>query len=421
MMNRQRKAIILISLLVASLVGAGGLLLSNQAASVFQRMDLDGDKRLQRYEVGPLVRKQFYEFDADSNGVWDSGESAAYLRHVLYRNFVKRFSRIALETYPPSGEVSIVDIEAAVEEIVRKLKLPGATFIVGKDGREVFRVSVGEIQSDTVVPVASASKWVSSVVLMRLVERGFLDLNAPLDQYLKNLPAQWQSVSLKHLLALTSGADKGHGLEHHPITPYEQQFAFLIDKPMWGEADKQFAYGGISMQIAGYLAEQVSGKRWSELYREFVSDQVNMASSYYGHPFWNVLDAEINSPNLAGGLYTTANDYFRFLSALTEPDASQRLLGSQTLDLMERDNTSHLEQAVRPPSVPDDWFYGLGLWCESPVESRCTHISSAGAFGAFPWIHRDSGTYGILVTLGAVSDVLPRAIELRDMAIRAVN
>ena len=44
-------------------------------------------------------------------------------------------------------------------------------------------------------------------------------------------------------------------------------------------------------------------------------------------------------------------------------------------------------------------------------------VNSAGAFGTFPWVDRETGTYGVLVTLGSIAEVLPYALNLRRLAI----
>jgi hypothetical protein len=75
------------------------------------------------------------------------------------------------------------------------------------------------------------------------------------------------------------------------------------------------------------------------------------------------------------------------------------LLTEDSIGQMESDHTSTLTQNFRSPMVPNVWFYGLGLWCENPIERRCMLVNSAEAFGTFPWIDRTSGTHGVLITL----------------------
>lgn len=113
------------------------------------------------------------------------------------------------------------------------------------------------------------------------------------------------------------------------------------------------------MQISGYIAEQASGKRWSQLFDELVATPAGMEHSTYGHPFWYSPGVEIQSPNLAGGLYASGQGYFNFLTALSADGIARRLLTDDSLGQMESDQTSTLvHHSVRGP-LPEDWFTGL--------------------------------------------------------------
>ena len=287
--------------------------------------------------------------------------------------------------------------------------------LVGRNGVEGIRVRSGDFDANTVVSVASASKWVSSAVLMRLVEQGVLSLDAPLKRYIPELTGHWADTTLRQLLSHSSGASWGHAIENPPSMSYGEHVEQLIQIPVKNEPGVVFAYGGISMQIAGYAAERASGKRWSQLFDELVATPSEMEQSVYGHPFWHSPGTEIHSPNLAGGLYASGQDYFNFLTTLFPNETGRGLLAKGTIDQMESDLTSSLVQIV--PGPRPDWFYGLGLWCEAPLAGRCMQVNSAGAFGTFPWVDRETGTYGVLVTLGSIAEVLPFALNLRRLAI----
>ena len=55
------------------------------------------------------------------------------------------------------------------------LRLPGASLLVVHDGTLVEQEVWGSYTLDTVVPIASASKWLSAAMIMTLVEDGVLD------------------------------------------------------------------------------------------------------------------------------------------------------------------------------------------------------------------------------------------------------
>ena len=376
-------------------------------------MDVDRSGMLQTEEVSPLMRLRFSELDSDGDGSIGRGEMASYIRSSLFNVMLRKWRARGLPVYPDN--VQRESLQAALDEMVDVLELPGAVMLVGRNGVKGIRVRSGDFDANTVVSVASASKWVSSAVLMRLVEQGVLSLDAPLKSYIPELTGHWAETTLRQLLSHSSGASWGHAIENPPSMSYGEHVEQLIKIPVKNEPGAVFAYGGISMQIAGYAAERASGKRWSQLFDELVATPSEMEQSVYGHPFWHSPGTEIHSPNLAGGLYASGQDYFNFLTTLFPNETGRGLLAKGTIDQMESDLTSSLVQIV--PGPRPDWFYGLGLWCEAPLAGRCMQVNSAGAFGTFPWVDRETGTYGVLVTLGSIAEVLPFALNLRRLAI----
>ena len=388
---------------------------SDQVDRIMAMMDVDRNGMLQTEEASPLMRLRFSELDSDGDGSMGRSEIAAYLRVSIFNVTLRKWRARGLPVYPDN--VQRESLQVALDEMVEVLELPGAVMLVGRNGVERIRITSGDFDANTVVSVASASKWVSSAVLMRLVEQGVLTLDAPLNSYIPELTGHWANTTLRQLLSHSSGAGRGHAIENPPSMPYREHFEQLIQIPVNNAPGVEFSYGGISMQIAGYAAEQASGKRWSQLFDELIARPSEMQQSVYGHPFWHSPGTEVHSPNLAGGLYTSGQDYFNFLTALFPDAMGHRLLAEESIGQMESDQTSTLVHEFRAPGVMGDWSYGLGLWCESPIEGRCTYINSAGAFGTFPWVDRASGTYGVLVTVGSIAEVLPFAANMRRLAI----
>lgn len=382
-------------------------------------MDYNRNGALELEEVGPSMKLRFAEIDADGDGHIRRRELLPYLFDSTRRALRVRMRTRGLPGKDMPASVSAADIDRALAQMVEVLDLPGAALIVGLAGRETYRGSAGEIGVQTRVPVASASKWVSAAVIMKLVEAQRLDLDRPLADYLPDLPAHWRKVTPRQLLSFTAGVAEGHAFEASPETPNRKVYEQLAQKPLHGAPGAEFTYGGITLQIAGHLAEQVGGLSWNELFTSQVAAPAGMTASFYGHPLWHRDGAVQSSPNVAAGLHTTAEDYFRFLTALLPTDSGAApLLSPASIQEMETDYTRGLPQNFRPPAVLPDWSYGLGLWCERRRERQCLTVSSAGAYGTFPWIDRETGSYGVLVTVGQIRPVMPFALHLRALAER---
>ncbi|MBC7983484.1 MAG: hypothetical protein H7Y02_06485 [Candidatus Obscuribacterales bacterium] len=100
------------------------------------------------------------------------------------------------------------------------------------------------------------------------------------------------------------------------------------------------------------------------------------------------------SPQLAGGIHTTAQDYGFFL---------RKILGNQ---LIIRDQLGTNAVCTNPltcglalytpiPSA-ESWHYSLGHWVEDDPVVGDGAFSSAGAFGFYPWIDAAKTYYGII-------------------------
>lgn len=104
------------------------------------------------------------------------------------------------------------------------------------------------------------------------------------------------------------------------------------------------------------------------------------------------------SPQLAGGINTSASQYAIFLrKILSKQLYIGDLLGAHSVCT----NPKTCASAVYTP-VPSklSWDYSLGHWVESDPASGDGAYSSAGAFGFYPWIDKTKTYYGVLAREG---------------------
>lgn len=377
-------------------------------------MDFNSDGLLQPTEIGPLARHRFDVLDADASGYLDKSEQRLWLLSNIGGKVSAALNQVSPSFDATSASTSNDDIRLMLQRMVNDLNLPGAALIFGRDGGEVVQLSVGDISIDSVVPVASASKWITAATVMVLVDQGVLQLDQPIESYIDSLPPRWSRVTIRQLLSHTAGVERSHVLNVSPQSVRASMYKAVIGVPFHADSGSEFAYGGATMQMAGLVAEAVTGESWGDIFDTLVAKPIGMQHSFYGHPLWDGERSEIITPNLGGGLHTSAREYFAFLARLAGAD-DDRFISNESIASMEIDNSSGLNQYFRPTGIPDSWGYGLGLWCESIDNVICDRVSSAGAFGTYPWIDRKTGTFGVLVTLGEAIDVMPYAQHISQM------
>jgi CubicO group peptidase (beta-lactamase class C family) len=99
------------------------------------------------------------------------------------------------------------------------------------------------------------------------------------------------------------------------------------------------------------------------------------------------------SPQLAGGVHTSATDYAVFLRKMVN---GQLAIAQQLATPAVCTLPSACPQAVYSPATPYAWHYGYAHWIEDDPATGDGAFSSAGAFGFYPWIDSTKQYYGIL-------------------------
>lgn len=116
-----------------------------------------------------------------------------------------------------AGIVSGKTRETLIDDFAKNQGFQGVV-LIGKAGKPVYHRSVGfsDIEQkrattlETPYPIASISKWLTSIALLKLQEAGHIDLNAPISRYLKSYRADnGDKVRLQHLMTNISGIPNG--------------------------------------------------------------------------------------------------------------------------------------------------------------------------------------------------------------------
>jgi CubicO group peptidase (beta-lactamase class C family) len=223
-----------------------------------------------------------------------------------------------------------------------------ATFKNGVVEHEKFH-SVGKpVDRNTVFQVASLSKWISAFGIMKLVQDGKLNLDAPVSKYLKRWqlpPSKFnnEEVTVRRLLSHTAGLTDELGYSGFEIgttvQPIEQSLtkASDADEGISGavyvgiQPGSEFKYSGGGYTLLQLLVEEVTGQSFDSYMKESVFKPLNMVHSTY---VWNdssaYLLAEFYNSNsskskhycytslAATSLYTSLSDLELFFQAHLE-------------------------------------------------------------------------------------------------------
>lgn len=286
-------------------------------------------------------------------------------------------------------------LTASIRQAVEEAPLEGACLLVVQDGKTIAEQCFGRYTSDTVVPIASASKWLSAATIMTLVDEGKLSLDDPVSKYLPKFTGKKGRITIRQLLSHTSGLPG----QAPALGDFRTTLAEAVDRiaeiELVAEPGTEFRYGGVSMQVAGRVAEIVGGKPWAKIFQERIAGPCEMTSTRYGRFGLS------RNPRIAGGASSTLHDYRNFLTMILGRGEFQgrRVLSVEAIRQMEQDQTRGAEsKAATLVRLQAGTKYGLGEWLDRQDErGQGIEISSPGAFGFRPWIDREHDLLGIFV------------------------
>ena len=279
--------------------------------------------------------------------------------------------------------------DAFVGQLVREVPLAGAALFIAQDGDVLHQRCHGAHDEQTRMAVASASKWVSAAVIATLIDDGTLHLDERVSDYIESFGGDKSAITLRQLLAHTSGLPKGEtACVNQPQAALADCADEIAGLPMAAAPGTVFAYGENSFQVAGRMAEVAAGKSFEKLFRERLAEPLGMTHSDWAYRSREAGQVRVSNPRLGSGLRSTLHDLGRFAMMLSNAGVvdGARVLHSQTVSMMFEDHTFGLPVAFSPNAFPGPG-YGLGCWRDiADAQGRAVQLSSPGAYGTTPWV-----------------------------------
>ena len=286
---------------------------------------------------------------------------------------------------------------AAVRRIMEAQAVPGASVAVGIDGEIVWSEGFGWADVEHGVPVTtltkfrvgSVSKTFAASGLGLLMERGQVDLDAPVQTYVPGFPEKRWPVTTRQIGGHTAGIRHYRGLEmlsdrHYP-TVLSGLEIFSGDTLLF-EPETDYSYSTYGWNLVSAVMEGASGRNFLELMRNDVFEPLGMRhtvadhndsiiahrTEFYEHGEGGAL---VNAPHVdnsykwaGGGYLSTPEDLVRFGQAHMRPG----FLRAETLAALQT------SQALRSG---EETNYGIGWRIGAQQDGDVTKGHSGGSVG----------------------------------------
>ena len=181
---------------------------------------------------------------------------------------------------------------AAIDAFLATQPFQGV-ILLGRAGKPVFSRAIGmaDIEArrpatvETPYAIASISKWLTSIGLLRLAQAGQVDLDAPILRYLPDYRADTGAkVTLRHLMSNMSGVPNGFvpAAKADPDI-FRKSFSTAEAVRMFCSGDlafapgAQFDYAPTNWIIITAIIEVVTGKPYAQAMSELVTAPLGLA------------------------------------------------------------------------------------------------------------------------------------------------
>ncbi|MCB9872519.1 MAG: beta-lactamase family protein [Planctomycetes bacterium] len=181
-------------------------------------------------------------------------------------------------------------VEAQVNATMKRAGIPGLTVAIGRRGRLVYQRGFGFADLEnrvaatelTVYRLASISKPITAVATMHLVEKGKLDLDREVQDYLADFPRKRWPLTTRHLLSHLGGVRHYRGGEVGSTKHYDTVragLAIFAADPLLHEPGTRFRYTTYGFNLAGAVAASAAGTRFDELLHKSVFEPAGMTAT----------------------------------------------------------------------------------------------------------------------------------------------
>jgi len=294
------------------------------------------------------------------------------------------------------------------------------------------RESGREVDERTIYHWASITKTLTAIAIMQLRDRGLLDLDDPIVEYVPELSVahnpfgSMEQVTIRHLLSHSAGFRSsswpwGGGEEWHPHEPtdWSQLVAMMPYTEVEFEPGSRWQYSNPGIIFLGRVIESLSGDDFETYMEKNVLRPLGMRSAYYDTTPYHLLEHRSNNydgvgdrriPNgldfdtgittSNGGLNASVEDMALYLAYLLNDAGSADARG-----VLDRASLEEMWHAEVPIGEADDvrTEMALGYFLLERNGIRLVgHTGSQKAFRSFFYIHPETGA-GMIAVLNSAA------------------
>ena len=223
-------------------------------------------------------------------------------------------------------------IDNMIDKEIKDNKIPGAVVLVGDENQILFEKAYGiknpktkdKFKTDDIFRIASMTKAITSFAVIKLWEKGMINLDDPIKKYIPEFEnvqilesfnendssyttkKRTKNITIRHLLTHTSGIGYDF-IDSNPAIKaiyHKEKQSFMSNGvmcfcdddvtigesiknlsivPLHHEPGEKYTYG-IGLDVLGYMIEIVSGKTLDVFFKEEIFEPLDMDDTHFYLP-----------------------------------------------------------------------------------------------------------------------------------------
>ncbi|HEY0457624.1 MAG TPA: serine hydrolase [Pyrinomonadaceae bacterium] len=237
---------------------------------------------------------------------------------------------------------------------------PGGVVLIAQKGRIIYKKAFGLANIELNVPmkeemvfnIASMTKQFTAVAILQLVEQGKLSLQDEITKYLPDYPVGIQKITVENLLTHTGGIPASDPVAmtrlqgEKRLIALAEIIATFKSRPFDFAPGTKMIYSNNGYILLGAIIEKVSGMSYPEYLEKNLFKPAGMTETHFGDDykitknraasyiysraesqFLNAANDKVETAYSAGGIQSTAGDFFKWQEALV----SYKLIKKESL------------------------------------------------------------------------------------------
>jgi CubicO group peptidase (beta-lactamase class C family) len=323
----------------------------------------------------------------------------------------------SMDSYISKLKISPYDFSPITNLITNNISTvgPDCGFMIIRGNTVIYKNYWGSWDDNTYQPIGSGSKMASMALLMKLIDEGYLSPNDTVQNFLPSFNGK-PIITLHQLMNHTSGLPGNSSYISDNNISLQQAVDNIGNlTPMTSYAPgTAFQYGGVSMHVAGRMAEIATGLSWDTLFNQKIAIPLEMNNTDY------LGLGNTTNFRIAGGIGTTMPDFAKFMTMMLNNGNynGTQIIDSETIDMMTSDQTGGvplIETPYENDPLRENLRYGYGNWIEQESNNLTTQFGSQGVFGFTPWVDRCRNITCVFFVRKTLNTIQPIHTQLRNL------